>query len=108
MIGLKDLEVVKDGSDNKHYGHMIKAFFLGLMRQRTHHDLANEKGLHLVEVWPENGFRLLASPEETKIKTKEQLDPNDPLDFGLVSTTVAQLIVIVKSLRTAHAHRCLP
>ena len=33
-IGIKDLAVTIEGSDNKI--HVTKAFFLGLMRQRTH------------------------------------------------------------------------
>ena len=34
--------------------NITRAFFLGLLRQRTHQLLANEKGLHLVEFRPEN------------------------------------------------------
>ncbi len=52
VIGIKDIEVVLDGSTN--YLHIIKAFFLGLMRQRTHQALADEKGLYLVELKEEN------------------------------------------------------
>ena len=48
MIGIKDLKAVVEGSRN--YNHIIKAFFLGLLRQRTHQTLADEKGLHLVEL----------------------------------------------------------
>jgi len=36
--------------------HIVKAFFLGLMRQSTHQALADEKGLHLVELRAENGY----------------------------------------------------
>lgn len=35
VIGIKDLKVVTDGADDNRL-HLIKAFFLGLMRQRTH------------------------------------------------------------------------
>ena len=35
VLGIKDLEVVIEGAD-KNFNHITKAFFLGLMRQRTH------------------------------------------------------------------------
>merc|ERR1712029_545102 len=63
--------------------HTTKAFFLGLMRQRTHQELANEKGLHLVEFREENDFFPLvgASPENGKVRTEDELEPNEILDF---------------------------
>ena len=54
MIGLKDVEIVSEGSNN--YSHLVKALFLGLLRQRTHQMLADEKKLHLVELREENDF----------------------------------------------------
>ena len=53
IIGIKDIEAVVDSS-TRNYVHITKAFFLGLMRQRTHQELANEKGLYLVEFRDEN------------------------------------------------------
>ena len=42
--------------------NITRAFFLGLLRQRTHQVLANEKGLHLVELREENdNFPLVRS-----------------------------------------------
>ena len=42
--------------------NITRAFFLGLLRQRTHQVLANEKGLHLVELREENdNFPLVIS-----------------------------------------------
>ncbi len=87
MIGLKDLEVLHEGASNPN--HKIKALFLGLMRQRTHQALADEKGLILVEMRAENDFypRVVAEPREEagRVRSKEDLDPNEVLDFELVS-----------------------
>ena len=54
LIGIKDLEAVVEGSHNPN--SMIKAFFLGLLRQKTHQNLADYKGLHLLELRGENDF----------------------------------------------------
>ena len=35
--------------------NILKAFIIGLLRQRTHQELANEKKLHLVEMRAEMG-----------------------------------------------------
>ena len=35
--------------------NILKAFLIGLLRQRTHQELANEKKLHLVEMRAEMG-----------------------------------------------------
>jgi small subunit ribosomal protein S5 len=84
VIGIQDLEAVIEGAKN--YNHIIKAFFLGLLRQRTHQALADEKGLHLVELRAENDNfpRLVASPSSGKVRTKEEILPNEILDFELV------------------------
>lgn len=52
LAGIKDIKVVIEGSSNPL--NIVKAFFLGLLRQRTHQELANEKKLHLVEFREEN------------------------------------------------------
>jgi len=80
VVGIKDLEVVIEGAD-KNFNHITKAFFLGLMRQRTHQELADEKRLHLVEFREENDYfpLVVATPEH--VRTKEELEPNEILDF---------------------------
>jgi len=85
MVGIKDLEVTTEGS-LRNPVHITKAFFLGLMRQRTHQELANEKGLHLVEFREENDFfpLVVASPESGKVRTEADLEPNEILDFEQV------------------------
>ncbi len=85
VIGIKDLEVHIDGRQ-RNYLHIMKAFFLGLLRQRTHQQLADEMGLHLVEMRPEedNYPRLLASPKGS-VRTKDEIGVNEILDFEAIA-----------------------
>ena len=85
LIGIKDLYVKIEGAMN--YNHILKAFFLGLLRQRTHQELANEMRLHLVEFRKENhNFpRVVASPEDNYVRTKEEILPNEILDFQIIT-----------------------
>ena len=50
-------------------------------------ELADEKRLHLVEFREENDFfpLVVATPEH--VRTKEELEPNEILDFEQVQTT---------------------
>ncbi|KAJ8947755.1 hypothetical protein NQ314_008555 [Rhamnusium bicolor] len=51
IIGIKDLHAKVEGSTN--VSHIMKAFFLGLIRQKTPEEMAEEKKLHLVEICKE-------------------------------------------------------
>ncbi|RZB38741.1 28S ribosomal protein S5, mitochondrial [Asbolus verrucosus] len=79
VVGIKDLYAKVEGSTN--LNHIIKAFFLGLVKQKTHEEIAEEKSLHLVEFCKENGYfpTVLASP--TKCKTEEEIKKDEILDF---------------------------
>lgn len=85
MVGIKDLYAKVEGAPN--IQHVVKAFVLGLLRQRSHQDLADEKGLHLVEMRPELDFfpRVLASPSSGKVRTQAEIHHNEILDFELIS-----------------------
>ncbi|CAD0203992.1 unnamed protein product [Chrysodeixis includens] len=78
-IGIKDLRAKVEGSNNLQ--HIVKAFFIGLLQQRTHQQLAEEKKLHLVEFRSENEYfpKVVASPSE--VRTKDELLKNETLDF---------------------------
>ncbi|KAJ8714125.1 hypothetical protein PYW08_007745 [Mythimna loreyi] len=78
-IGIKDLRAKVEGSNNLQ--HIVKAFFIGLLQQRTHQQLAEEKKLHLVEYKAENEYfpKVVASPSE--VRTKDQIQKNETLDF---------------------------
>ena len=62
QIDLQDLYVKCEGSLNVQ--SVVKAFVLGLLRQRTHQALADEKQLHLV------GTRILLS-----VLSKHEIEP---------------------------------
>jgi len=85
MCGIKDLYAKCEGSLNVQ--SVVKAFVLGLLRQRTHQALADEKQLHLVEMRKENDYypRVVASPSDGKVRTKEEIDHNEILDFEMIS-----------------------
>ncbi|XP_073973918.1 mitochondrial ribosomal protein S5 [Rhodnius prolixus] len=70
VIGITDLHARLEGSHNLQ--HIVKAFFLGLLRQKTHVQLAKETGRNVVEFRTENDNfpSILASPP-TKNPTKE-------------------------------------
>lgn len=77
-VGIKDIYAKVEGSLNVQY--IIKAFFIGLLKQKTYQQLAEEKQLHLVELRKENDYfpKVVASPEtprtESEIKQSEILD----------------------------------
>lgn len=78
-IGIKDLRAKLEGSNNLQ--HIVKAFFIGLLQQRSHQQLAEEKKLHLVEFREENeNFpNVVASP--SYVRTKEEISKDETLDF---------------------------
>lgn len=85
VCGIKDIYAKVEGSKNVQ--HIVKAFMLGLLRQRTHQALADEMGLHLVEMRKENDYypRVVASPSDGKVRTKKQIAHNEILDFEMIS-----------------------
>lgn len=79
VVGIKDLYAKIEGSTNLQ--HIVKAFFLSLLQQKTHEEIAEDKKLHLVSLTKENGYypKVLASP--TECRTTAELKPNEVLDF---------------------------
>ncbi|XP_019873591.1 28S ribosomal protein S5, mitochondrial [Aethina tumida] len=79
VVGIKNLYAKVEGSTN--VNHIIKAFFLGLIKQKTHQEIAEEKGLHLVQLCKENQYfpNVIASPAEAK--KEEDLDKKEVLDY---------------------------
>uniref|UniRef100_A0A2S2NHX0 Small ribosomal subunit protein uS5m n=1 Tax=Schizaphis graminum TaxID=13262 RepID=A0A2S2NHX0_SCHGA len=76
IIGIKDLYAKVEGSTNLQ--NIVKAFFLGLLKQKTHQQLADETNYHLVEFRKENDYLpvIVASPKGP-VKT----DPKEAPDF---------------------------
>ncbi|KAK9295800.1 hypothetical protein QLX08_010009 [Tetragonisca angustula] len=78
-IGIKDLHAKVEGSTN--ILTIVKAFFAGLLRQKTFEEMANEKKLHLVEMRKENNYfpTVVASPPVAR--TSKEIPRNEILDF---------------------------
>nr|CAD7199852.1 unnamed protein product [Timema douglasi] len=79
VLGIKDLYAKIEGPTNLQ--HIVKAFFLGLLQQKTHEQLAEEKGLHVVEFRKEEDYfpTVVASP--SLIRSQDQIPPDEVLDF---------------------------
>ncbi|XP_050300235.1 28S ribosomal protein S5, mitochondrial [Anthonomus grandis grandis] len=80
VIGIKNLYAKIEGPTN--VNHIMKAFFLGLIRQKTPEQIAQEKGLHLVQISEETNYfpKVIASPAECK--KKEDLLKDEILDYN--------------------------
>ncbi|CAB02879.2 Small ribosomal subunit protein uS5m [Caenorhabditis elegans] len=81
-IGIKDIYVKVEGS-TKNYLALTHAFVTGLLNQETHQQLAERKGLHVVEMSPSRHFlpQIVASPISTELKTEETLEALDRLNL---------------------------
>ncbi|XP_047537274.1 28S ribosomal protein S5, mitochondrial [Vanessa atalanta] len=79
-IGIKDLRAKLEGSNNLQ--HIVKAFFVGLLQQRTHQQLAEEKKLHLVEFRAENEHYPIVVASPSVVRTKEEIPKDETLDFN--------------------------
>jgi small subunit ribosomal protein S5 len=82
MFGITDLSAEVEGV-TKNQINMTKAFFLGLMNQRSYQDIANEKQLHLVDMREENFYypEVLASPEGPVRSEADIANSGENLDF---------------------------
>ncbi|XP_078034963.1 mitochondrial ribosomal protein S5 [Augochlora pura] len=78
-MGIKDLCVKIEGSLN--HQHILNAFFIGLLKQKTYQQLSDEKQLHLVEFRKENDNfpKIIASPE--KVRTQSEIQKDEIIDF---------------------------
>lgn len=79
VLGIRDMHAKVEGPTNVQ--HITKAFFLGLLQQKTHQQIAEEKGLHLVELRKENDNfpRIVASP--TQCRSAAEIPTDEILDF---------------------------
>lgn len=89
LIGIKDMYARVSGSLNML--NLTRGLFHGLAHQETHQQLANKKGLHVVEFREECGPLpiVVASPRGALRKDPEPEDevPDCKLDWGEVKAT---------------------
>ncbi|XP_072265577.1 small ribosomal subunit protein uS5m [Pyxicephalus adspersus] len=89
LIGIKDMYAKVSGSHNLH--NLTRALFKGLTQQETHQELANRKGLHVVEFREERGpFPKIVSSPQGPLSTIPEPEENlldIPLDWDDVKVT---------------------
>ncbi|GMR57269.1 hypothetical protein PMAYCL1PPCAC_27464, partial [Pristionchus mayeri] len=81
-IGIKDIYVKVEGS-TKNYLALTHAFVTGLLNQETFQQVAERKGLHVVEMDPSRHFlpEKIASPIMTPLKAEDELQSFDRLNL---------------------------
>lgn len=79
VVGIQNLYAKIEGSTNLQ--HIVKAFFIGLLQQKTHHQIAEEKQLHVVQIRNDyNGLpRVVASP--SVCKTSDDIKRDEVMNF---------------------------
>lgn len=79
VIGIKNLYAKIEGAPCLQ--HIMKAFFLGLLKQKHHNQIAESKGLHLVEFRKEFGEfpKVVASPN--KCRLDEDIKHDETMDY---------------------------
>ncbi|XP_055935107.1 28S ribosomal protein S5, mitochondrial-like [Argiope bruennichi] len=82
VLGIKDLWAKVEGPTHN-YQCITRAFFIGLHKQKSPEQLANEKGLHVVEMRKNRDYYpvVVASPE--RCRTEEEIGPTELLDFNV-------------------------
>ncbi|CAG0894284.1 unnamed protein product [Darwinula stevensoni] len=85
VIGIKNLHAKRSWAARKNVQHLIKAFFLGLLQQKTHQKMADDTGLLVVEFRPEtkNFPHLIAAPSDGHVKDAQ---PSEVPDFDLYAS----------------------
>jgi small subunit ribosomal protein S5 len=83
VVGIKDLYAKCEGAGNVQ--HVVKAFFLGLLSQKRYDQIAESKGLLLVEFKKETGDfpRVVATP--TVCRTEEDIKHDEIMDYTQVA-----------------------
>lgn len=76
LIGIKDLTAKIEGSSNPL--NVARAFTLGLLQQKTHDQLAEEKKLFLVKI-SASGFPIIVGTP-SHCRTSDQISPDENLD----------------------------
>lgn len=78
LIGIKDLYAKIEGSKNPDM--IVKAFVIGLLQQRTHDQLAEEKQLFLVKMTSSGLPMIVGTP--SYCRTNDEIPADENLDFS--------------------------
>lgn len=79
LLGIKDLHARIEGATGVQ--NIVKAFFLGLLQQKTYDQMAEEKKLYLVEFRKDNKYfpKIVGTP--SKCRKAEEIPTSEELDF---------------------------
>lgn len=74
---------MKVEGNTRNYLALTQAFITGLLNQETHKQLAERKGLHVVEMSPNRNYlpEIIASPINTQLKKDEEVLPIERLSL---------------------------
>lgn len=82
VMGIEDLyvNVIRNAHNRL---NVLKAFVLGLTQQKTYQQIADEKGLNLVEFKEENEYlpKIIARPSNGKVRKTKDIEPLELMDF---------------------------
>lgn len=79
LAGIKDLHAKIEGATG--VGHIVKAFFLGLLQQKTFDQLAEEKQLYLCEFRKDQNYFPNVVGVPTKCRKPTEIGKDEILDF---------------------------
>ncbi|XP_063705613.1 small ribosomal subunit protein uS5m [Culicoides brevitarsis] len=81
LLGIKDLHAKVEGSTCVH--HVVKAFFIGILQQKNLQQLAEEKGLLVVENRKTDGSLPKVVARPSRCRKEEEIDIDEVTDFKL-------------------------
>lgn len=79
LIGIKDLHARIEGATGVQ--HIVKAFFLGLLQQKTYDQMAEEKKLYLVEFRKDNNHLPQIVGVPSHCRKSDEIPKSEELDF---------------------------
>lgn len=80
VVGIKDLYAKAEGP-TRNTLNLTRAFFIGLMSQKTLKQIADEKQLHLVKLQANRDHFPLVVASPDKCRTEKEIPPTEVLDF---------------------------
>ncbi|ODN01073.1 28S ribosomal protein S5, mitochondrial [Orchesella cincta] len=83
LIGIKDVYAKIKGSTNLQ--HIVKAFMLGLIRQKNHAQFANEKQLYLVEQREDLQNYPIIVGEPSHCRSDSEIKYDEPMNFSQIA-----------------------
>ncbi|CAG2110409.1 unnamed protein product [Medioppia subpectinata] len=81
-LGLTDIHCKVEGA-NKNYLHITRAFFNGLQNQKTYQQMADEKGLNVVELVGDYDYPKVLAKPTNKCRTDEEISADEILDYDM-------------------------